>query len=109
MVTSRKDDEGCKYQTYVRCKNYIDDQHWHWAEIITINSCDQVVSYSTSMGDLFQEFSIEFLSKYHQVDSRSYDGLDFEVWQDRRGKVVELNEHPSAEGITFYLMNILRE
>ncbi len=99
--------EKCNNKTYVACKNHISDQEWHWQEIITMNSCDKIITYSTSDEQHFAELKARLLAKSEVVGSRTYDGLDFEIHQNRR-YIIELNEHPNEEGLMFYMMNVIR-
>lgn len=107
LLSQRSDHEKCEYRTYTRCKNYISDSQWHWAEIISFNSCDQIVSYSTSEEEHFLKLKTDLTKRFTLAGTRSYDGLEFEVFQNRR-QAIEINQHPNEQGKMFYLINIIK-
>lgn len=102
------DENQCEMRTYVLCKEFISDTQWNWGEIISFNHCDQILSYSTSFQEHFTKLKEELTSRYKYVGKRQYHDLEFEVYQNRRGQAVELNQHPNPQGKMFYLINILR-
>lgn len=108
LLSIEGDKEKCEYRTYTACKNFISAEQWHWTEIISFNSCDKILTYSTSDRSHFLALKQEFLKKYRPIGVRTYDGLEFQVFQNRRGQVVEIDEHPNPQGLTFYLMNVIR-
>jgi len=108
LLSIDSDKEKCEYRTYTACKNFISAEQWHWAEIISFNSCDRILTYSTSDKAHFQTLKNELLKEYKPIGIRTYDGLEFQVFQNRRGQVVEIDEHPNPQGLTFYLMNVIR-
>ncbi|MCB0666063.1 MAG: hypothetical protein KDC80_09590 [Saprospiraceae bacterium] len=109
LLSIQDDDNNCSLRTYVLCKVYINDTQWHWQEILSFNSCDQILSYSTSSEEQFQYLKNRLLNRrYHFVEKRSYNNLDFDIYQDARGRAIELNTHPNPQGKIFYLINILR-
>ena len=107
LLTMKGKRSECEYRTFVRCQNYINDQQWHWQEIITFHSCDKIITYSTSNEIHYQELKSQLLRQSQKVGTRNYDGLDFEIYQDKR-KVIELNQHPNQEGMMFYMLNVIR-
>ena len=107
LLDIKGDKEKCEYRTYTACQNFISDSQWHWVEIISFNSCDEILTYSTSDQAHFAELKKEFLKKYKPIGMRTYDGLEFDVYQNKRGQVVEIDEHPNPQGLTFYLMNVM--
>ena len=107
-ISIDEDDQKCEYRTYVRCKNFISDTQWHWAEILTLNSCDEKLTYSTANQKHFARIKGRLKGRgATNLGERSYGGLDFEVFRSKRGLVVEFNEHPNEQGKMFYLVNIL--
>jgi len=107
-ISIDEDEQKCEYRTYVRCKNYINDTQWHWAEIITLNSCDDKISYSTADQKHFALIRRGLIRKGKRLGKRSYENLDFEVFQNKKGQVMEFNEHPNQQGKMFYLVNLIR-
>jgi len=107
-ISMDEDEEKCEYRTYVRCKNYINATQWHWAEIITLNSCDQKISYSTADQEHFARLRRGLIRRGKSLGSRSYENLDFEVYQNKKGQIMEFNEHLNKQGKMFYLVNIIR-
>jgi hypothetical protein len=108
LLTSRGSQEKCQYRTYTRCKNYINDSEWHWAEIISLNSCDKILSYSTFDQSHFNELKSDLTKRHQSIGVRTYENLDFQVFQNRRDQVIELNQHPNEQGMMFYLINFIR-
>ena len=108
QLIEKKEEPDCLATTFVLCKNYISDKHWHWAEIISFSSCDKILTYSTSNEKNFKRIKSRLLRGYKSIGTRAYSGLDFEVYQDKKAQVIEINEHPNQEGILFYLINIIR-
>ena len=108
VISVNGDRDDCEYRTFALCKNYLSDTQWHWAEIVTFNSCDRILSYSTSFKEEYDDMLQKLMRRYKKVGERSYNGLDFEVYQNQRGHVVEINAHPNPQGMMFYLVNILR-
>ncbi|MEL6923036.1 MAG: hypothetical protein AAFO94_03235 [Bacteroidota bacterium] len=107
-ISIKEDEAKCEYRTYVRCKNYISDKEWHWAEIITLNSCDEILTYSTANREHFQTIRRGLARGAKSMGTRSYDGLFFEVFRNKRGQVIEFNQHLNEQGKLFYLVNIIR-
>ncbi|MEM9888308.1 MAG: hypothetical protein AAF849_20610 [Bacteroidota bacterium] len=98
----------CQFNTFVACQNYIGDEKWHWAEIISFNSCDKILTYSTSNQAHFSNIKSTLTKSYKSIGHRTYDQLAFEVYQDKKGSVIEINKHSNEEGIMFYLINIMK-
>ena len=107
-ISIDNDLQKCEYRTYVRCKNYINDQQWHWAEIITLNSCDEKISYSTANQEHFARLRRGLIRRGTSLGTRSYEKLHFEVYQNKKGQVMEFNQHLNEQGKVFYLVNIIR-
>lgn len=108
QVIEKKEGIDCDATTFTLCKNYISDEQWHWDEIISFSSCDKILTYSTSNEMHFKKIKKILTRRYKPIGTRNYSGLDFEIFQDKKGQALEINAHPNQEGIIFYLINIIR-
>ena len=106
QLIEKNEKPDCEATTFVSCKNFINDKQWHWDEIISFNSCDKILTYSTSNKKHFKKIKVGLTRNFTSTGYRNYSGLDFELFEDKNGQAIEINEHPNEEGIVFYLINI---
>lgn len=72
----KADSLQCEYRTLALCKNYISDAKWHWAEILTFNSCDQIVTYSTSDSLHYHQVVTQLTKRSSLIGERTTITLD---------------------------------
>ncbi len=109
IVAMRSDSLKCEYRTSALCKNYISDQEWHWGEVLTFNSCDQILTYSTADSLHYYKVMTQLTRRSTYIGERSYSSVDYKIYQLANKQVLELNKHRNKEGKTFYMMNLLKE
>lgn len=108
QLIDKNEKPDCEATTFVSCKNFLNDQQWHWDEIISFSSCDKILTYSTSNERHFKKIKAGLTRNLIATGHRNYSGLDFELFEDENGQAIEINEHPNEEEVVFYLVNIIR-
>ena len=109
IVAIKSDSLKCEYRTTALCKNYISDQEWHWGEVLTFNSCDQILTYSTADSLHYHKVMAQLTRRGTYIGERTYASVDYKIYQLANKRVLELNKHRNKEGKTFYMLNLLKE
>ncbi len=97
---------NCPIYTFGLCQEFLNDKQWYWSEIITYRQCQKVVTYSTSDESHFKKILSQLLTGFTATGSRSYGGLDYSMYENPSGKLIEVNHHANDAGITFWMVNL---
>ena len=99
-------EKECHIYTYGRCRAFINDEQWYWSEVITIRKCEHVLTYSTSNEENFRTIERYLLRGFSKSGERSYGGLQYTLFENDKGQIIEVNSHPNDGGIMFWMINL---